>query len=1014
MSRRIDPMILLAVLGLAPCALSRAAEPPANAIGYDISLADLPSPRPRPTPAPAVERAGPLTVLVRVPWEMIEKAAGVYDWWALDPIVAGHAEAGYAVVLEPYGSNALHAGGAAGESDAAWTGFLGALAAHYRGQVAHYLIGRDVASLPVKEAAFRLKTSSVRIRSIDAAAGVAVLLDAGAVGAAERLGGLFEEGLAVYIDAVAASFPGLACGEGPATEVLAGIRTRMLTDDPSASLWWVDTRCPGGPAASGPLLRAYLAGLAQEVDLALFALDWTEGAPLLLPVLLRIRETFLPEMSILVATGRGIKAISPTGVPIILATLRLYDAETKRDLLAYDGGEGAVRGAPAVLEIDTADVAEPRLRDIAAGESGAAGGWQKDEQAGLTRVAVPVADYPLVLTYQRFTSPFFGEEETLEVSAERLPSVEEILAAHQAFQTAQDTMLVNMRADARVDYHFKIGQGTPFDVTIMSTFWYDPKVGAEFEQKEFLVNGVAWRSGRVPEFPLPEPEKVLTLPLNLALDKRYTYRLLGDDDVNGRAAWVIAFEPIADGVSLYRGKVWIDKTNYARLRVSSLQTGLVEPILSNDETDTYRPIVGPSGLTHYVLDTIEGQQIFSTIGRNLILFREITFTNHVLNDPGFEDLRQQAYASDHSILRDTEKGYRFLDKTAEGERVVRDEHARDLLFLLGGIFYNRSFDFPVPLGGVNYFNSDLWGRGLQTNVFFAGVFAFGNLTDPDFLGSGFDASVDFVGQAIPGTDRPVVDGEEVEEENIDDMTQSITLGLGLPFADHFKVKWTGSLEYDTFSRDEETASDFLTPVDTLVTSFGMQGEFNRRNWRARVACDVGRRQDWETWGATGSFGRNEDYVDATRDFVRYEAEVSKDWFLPYNQRLNLTVAGYGGEDLDRFSKYRFEFFGDRLRGLSGAGYRFSDGIVGHAQYAFNLGDIIRFEASLDSARVRDDELPPDGDSGYSNFTGLGFSGQTIVGPNLIVTLDWGIAVASDVSEFRGQQEILVSLLRFFR
>lgn len=1014
--RRISRLILLAASILVPGApFSRAAEAPSNAIGYDISLVDLPSPRPRPVPAPAADRAGPLPVLVRVPWGMIEKAAGVYDWWALDPIVVAHAEAGYAVVLEPHGGNApLHSGGTADESDAAWTAFLGALAEHYRGKVAYYLIGRDVAALPIKEAAFRLKTSSVRIRSVDDATGIAVLLDADAAGAAERLSGLFSEGLAVYVDAVAASLPGLACGASPATDVLSGIRNSLLTGDPSASLWWVDTRCPGGLAASGPLLRAYLAGLAQEVDLALFQLDWEEGAPTLLPMLNRIRQTFLPEMSIMVATGRGIRAISPTGAPIAIATLRLYDAETKRDLLAYDGGEGAPRGAPAVLEIDTTDVADPALHDIAAGESGAAGGWQKDEQAGLTRVAVPMADYPLVLTYQRFTSPFFGEEETLEVSAERLPSVEEILAAHQAFQTAQDTLLVNLRADARVDYHFKIGQGTSFDVTIMSTFWYDPEVGAEFEQKEFLVNGVAWRSGRVPEFPLPEPEKVLTLPLDIALDKRYSYRLLGEDDVEGRAAWVIAFEPIVDAGSLYRGKVWIDKENYARLRVSSLQTGLVEPILSNDETDTYRPLAGPSGLTHYVLDRIEGQQIFSTIGRNLVLFREITFTNHVINDTGFEALRQQAYGSDHSILRETEKGYRFLDKTAGGERVVRDEHERDLLFLLGGVFYNRSFDFPVPLGGVNYFNSDLWGRGLQTNVFFAGVFAFGNLTDPDFLGSPFDASVDVVGQAIPGTDRPVVDGEEVEEENVEDMTQGMTVGIGLPFADHFKVKWTGSLEFDAFSRDEETSGDFLMPVDTLVASVGMQGEFNRRNWRARIALDVGRRQDWEPWGMPGSFGRNEDYVDATRDFVRYEGEVSKDWFLPYNQRLNASVTAYGGEDLDRFSKYRFEYFGNRLRGLSGAGYRYSDGFLGRAQYAFNLGEIIRFEASLDSAHVRDNELPPDGETGYNDFTGLGFSGQTIVGPNLIVTLDWGIVVASDVSEFRGQQEILVSLLRFFR
>ena len=97
--------VVFAASILAPHAPARAAETFSNAIGYDIPLADLPSPRPRPVPAPDVERAGPLAALVRVPWGMIEKTAGSYEWWALDPLVTDHAAAGYAIVLEPYGES---------------------------------------------------------------------------------------------------------------------------------------------------------------------------------------------------------------------------------------------------------------------------------------------------------------------------------------------------------------------------------------------------------------------------------------------------------------------------------------------------------------------------------------------------------------------------------------------------------------------------------------------------------------------------------------------------------------------------------------------------------------------------------------------------------------------------------------------------------------------------------------------------------------------------------------------
>ncbi len=979
-----------------------------NAIGYDVDLAALPSPHPRPRDHEPVEGAAPVHVRIRVPWSLIEKSPGVQDWATLDTIVRTHAAAGYVLIVEPHGGDP-HARPSA-EAEAAREAFLGALARRYRDAVSWYLLGRDGASAPAREAAFRIKTASVRIRGESPEAGIALIAGPPGETTARRIEALYEEGVAVYVDAVAiVDAPG-----GDVDTGLAAIRARMLLHDPSAAVWWIDTRITGRDNPAGRLLRAYLAGLARECDLTVAALDWSGGVPLVDDVIHRIRGTFLQGFSNLVTSGRPIDLRDPMGRDLPVTTLRLYDPEGRRALVAYDGGEGSTRGVTAVMTVDTADVAEPRLHDVAAGETGAVGGWQIDEAAGLTRIALPVADYPILLSYRRFTSPFFGQEETLEISAQRLPSVEEILAAHQAHQAAQDAVLVNLRADARVDYHFTIGQGTPFDVTILNTFYWDPDTGAEFEQRDFLVNGVAWRSKRIPQFPLPQPEKVLTLPLDILLDKRYTYRLEGEEAIDGRETWEIAFEPIDAASSLYRGRVWIDKATGARVRIRSLQTGLQEPILSNDEIDTYRPLKGPDGIDHWVLDRITGQQVFSTVGRNLVLSREVTFTNHVINDPGFEERRAEAYASDRQIIRDTEKGMRYLERTPDGGRVVQEEFRRDSLFLLGGAFWNRSFDFPVPLAGVNYFHRDLFGRGLQTNVFFAGVFLFANLTDPDFLGTGLDASVDIVGQGIAGTDRPVLGGEEREEENVDTATQAITLGIGLPFAEHFKVKWTGRFQYETYSRDEETEGGFRIPVDTLVSLAGMQGEFNRRDWAVRASVEVGRRSDWEPWGPAGALSRDGSFIETTRDFVRYEGGISKNWYLPYNQRLTASVNAYGGEDLDRFSKFGFDFFGNRVRGLSGTGLRYSHGWVGRVGYAFNLGEFLRFGATVDHARISDRESPPDGDRRDRDFTGLGISGQTIVGPNLILSLDWGIALASDFDEFDGEQEILISILRFLR
>src|SRR5262249_3191614 len=145
------------------------------------------------------------------------------------------------------------------------------------------------------------------------------------------------------------------------------------------------------------------------------------------------------------------------------------------------------------------------------------------------------------------------------------------------------------------------------------------------------------------------------------------------------------------------------------------------------------------------------------------------------------------------------------------------------------------------------------------------------------------------------------------------------------------------------------------PVDTLVETAGLEGEFNRKAWSVIASIEGSRRVDWECWGRHCSSATPEMLAafDDARDYVRYQGAVSKDFFLPLNQKIHVGATVYGGSDLDRFSEYRFSFFGNRLRGFGGAGYTYSDGLKEQIQYAFNLGSVIRFDASLDHASVRD-------------------------------------------------------------
>ena len=88
------------------------------------------------------------------------------------------------------------------------------------------------------------------------------------------------------------------------------------------------------------------------------------------------------------------------------------------------------------------------------------------------------------------------------------------------------------------------------------------------------MNGSRWGADR-PPFPLLQPEKVLSLPLQLRFDEGYRYRLDGSDRVDGYDCYVVRFEPVRNDAALYRGTVWIDDKT---VRAHSRPGGAERPV----------------------------------------------------------------------------------------------------------------------------------------------------------------------------------------------------------------------------------------------------------------------------------------------------------------------------------------------------------------------------------------------------------------------------------------------------
>jgi hypothetical protein len=248
---------------------------------------------------------------------------------------------------------------------------------------------------------------------------------------------------------------------------------------------------------------------------------------------------------------------------------------------------------------------------------------------------------------------------------------------------------------------------------------------------------------------------------------------------------------------------------------------------------------------------------------------------------------------------------------------------------------------------------------------------------------------------------------------VDVRQQTISGALGAPLGSFMRVKATYDLGYSNHSRDSDTES-FQVPSDTFVQSPGVAWEFNRAAWTLGAAAQRSYRSKWDPWGDTtlpcpspGSCLADFEPDQKTYDTVEYS--VSKQVFLPKFQKIRFEGIWQTGSRLDRFSEFQFSFFGNRVRGFSGSGVRYDRGGIVRAQYAFNLADVIRFEASLDRAYVRDGLTSDD----FHRFTGFGISGNTMGPWDTVLQFDIGVAVQSDFDRLTGGTELNIALLKYF-
>ncbi len=735
------------------------------------------------------------------------------------------------------------------------------------------------------------------------------------------------------------------------------------------------------PAVPAEALAGAAREAAQGINLTLFqapVLEPTTLVPALAPFALLARE-FKGDLSYDASS-------SPAGATEAWSFVRGKDLSMRVIALAPEGAQSLT------LRFSDPQLRRPVRFPIGAERvpppSGKVAGRELELQVGSPgRVAVLGLDRPTA-------AELHGVEEKVTVSGQREIPVEEILRRLQAFEDNQNRRLDHYSAIDTTALRFQPTAGAQtFEATLQGPLFYSPKTGSDWAWQTLYVNGVRWRSKQLPEIPLIQPEKAAALPLEIHFTKEYRYRLRGSDTLDGRDAWVVDFAPSGPGAAgkLYQGSVWVDKRTFARLRTRAVQIGLEGEVLSNEETMTYSPVdeggkPAPWSSESFILPLrLVSQQILSVVNATTVVERDTRLTEVRINAPGFEEQRKQVESSEVTMVRDTDKGLRYLVKDEKGERVVKEGFNRSKVFLAGGVFYDNSLDYPLPLAGINYLSFDFKGTGKQMNVFFGGALLLGSIADPRLKGSRFDVGADVFALAVPVTDSLFRNGKEDKTQDVKQLPANVGFKIGHPIGNFVKVRAEYDLLYFGYKKTSDTEKGFVIPSDNLTHSMELGTSFSRAGYGLSAAASYNRRSKWEFWGPAG----NTDFSPDQKDFYRWEARASKNWYLPKFQKAGLEFDYAGGSDLDRFSKYQFGFFGGtRVHGYKSNSVRATKVYAGHASYGFGIGDAFHLEGIADAA------LATDKQNGLKNelLGGVGLQG-TFVGPwQTVVNLDAGKAV----------------------
>jgi len=605
-------------------------------------------------------------------------------------------------------------------------------------------------------------------------------------------------------------------------------------------------------------------------------------------------------------------------------------------------------------------------------------------RAGDTEVDTRALRGPLVLRLGGWAGGEAGFTAGVEVTAARALTVEEILAAHQAAAARQAARVRTLIATGTSVLTFQVpGLAAPMTVTAGAVLYRKGSL-VEIEQRDLRLSGVPVAVGDdgVPRLPLVQPEHVASPPLSITLGDAYSYRREGEEERAGRACYLVGFAPRDVGVPSLRGRAWIAKEGFALVRLEAAQTGLRGAIVSSAQTDTFRP-VDVEGAEAWLLAQSAVEQVYEGPGHRTPIHRLMAFDRLEANPPDFEPRLAAARASRSVMLRETADGFRYLRRAGEaaapdGGRALAGRASR-VWSVAAGTLFDPNIDRPLPFAGLSYLDFDVLGTGAQMNAFLAGPFAQLALSVPSVGGPGLQVQASAFASLTRYNDRSFRSGIERYDENLRQRPLRASVAALRRLGPRTRLRAAYEVDAVRLEANDTTASDFRVPASPVAHGLRLGLEWERGAWSATAWGSAARRQRWREWGRPG------DYAPEARAYEKAGLTLARSFVLGPRVVTRLEASALAGRDLDRFSRFSFDAFDNRLRGYPSAGVRFDRGLVLRTAGTWSARRGWRIDGFVDAAVVRD----PTAGRASQGHLGTGAAAEVALPGRILLSVDWG-------------------------